>query len=356
MERTFHRMGTSIPLGALLLSPDRVTAAAKSLKTLTVSAPPPRAYVLQSPKGGKGRFRLWGPVFKTVFCISHSLGAKRMKRVLSAALAALASMVVAVPAAAATFTINPANSQIQLDANFNGSLFGLQAPGSNVTSYVGTIEASVGAGPTPVITLDAGSVAVGLTNPNAPGGEFLPLEGGGPVDPENDMDGLGGGDFIFADGSIDPLGVGDGVFSVGTDNYGLNSGSIFVAGRNIALTTGGSGTANDAIADLGVNLTLIDGWTAIDLGGLGPFLGLEDRIELALAGAGGANMAGDLTFTQVGSVQTITIPTNFTFLGPGFDLFISGQIEASRVPEPTSALLLASFATCAGAVARRRRK
>ncbi len=293
-----------------------------------------------------------------------------MRNLFYAALAAMATFVVAAPANAATYTVDSALSKITLNEVTAGGItfFGQSGisdsnfPGMRAF-YQGTVEATVsGDFANPTIIFGGGSFIDALLNINAPGGEYLPAQGGSVPGLSNDPN-LGGGDFIFADGSVDPNGEGDGLFSVGEDNYGLsnyaspNNGPIKSSIRNFVVDFTGGGIANDATDD-GLALNIVDGWYAIDLAGRGGenFIS-EEQIELSALQFGIPNI-GDVGYSLVGHLETITIPVDIGYQVEGaINITAKGTIVAMRtMPEPTSGLFLASLATGAGAVVRRRRK
>ena len=80
-------------------------------------------------------------------------------------------------------------------------------------------------------------------------------------------------------------------------------------------------------------MQIIDGWYATNLGGLGPFLGLNDLIELTALQDLGPSSAGDLGHSVVGTTETIAIPYNVTFdvaeVGIA-EATLSGQIVGTR--------------------------
>lgn len=281
-------------------------------------------------------------------------------RFLSAALAAMATVVVATPTHAATYIVDNTISSLTFsNINFEGIPFGPQSgPGDATASYSGSFDATVSGGPTnPTITFGGGIIDAD-ENPNA-GLGYLPAEGGGV--PAESSSPLAGGDFVFADGSPDPSGVGDGVFSVGEDNYGVVGSlfigsSIYAAIRNFAITFTGGGTANDLITDAHA-LSVIDGWYAIDLGlPLAGVVGAEETLEIWAAQALGATTAGDIGYSLVGTTETITIPYEATFVAVGvFGATLSGEIVGTRtVPEPAGSLFLALAAGAWGVVRRLR--
>ncbi|MFV2069953.1 MAG: hypothetical protein ACC645_23550, partial [Pirellulales bacterium] len=149
--------------------------------------------------------------------------------------ATLSVALVTSPASAATYVVDPTSSSVTLAFIFGSTPLTPQVPGADITSFGGTIEATVPLGGG-LLTLDStlgfgDSDIIGLANPVAP---FLPSIGGGPL--------LPGDDGIFADGSVDPLGNGDGLFSVGVENYGLALSTFaFAAIRDLHLTVEGSG-------------------------------------------------------------------------------------------------------------------
>ncbi len=250
-----------------------------------------------------------------------------MRLLLSAAVAALTTLVVASPATAAEYTLIPSQSSITVGFNVplgGGAFLDLTPqvfgpPASNITTYSGSLFATV-AGSS--ITFDGGSVF--------------------------DADLGNGTPYAFP---ANPNGE--------EDNYGLQliapgAGAAF---RDMIFTATGAGTIGDA-DNSGWGVVLTDGTLATDFAALGG----PGFAENDLTGLGGSAASGVIGYSLVAGVETITLPVDFTFFDAGTATTQSyfGEIVAQRtigvIPEPTSGLFLASLAMGAGAVVRRRRK
>jgi len=256
--------------------------------------------------------------------------------------ALMAVALLAQPAQAATFVIDETLSSVTLEATTIGlislDLFGQDSdplggndpdPASRTSFLEGTIEATASSS---LITLGAGLSVIDVReNANAISfGGFLPAEGGAVA---------AGEDEIFADGTVDTSDnpIGDGQYTVGEDNFGFMVTALGVTGiaalRNIVFTAEGSGVPGAAIGGAtGIGFQISEGWTAFEAGFLAApsevsAITTDDDAEL--------NVAGDLGYSLVGSIETITIPINITISdldedGDGFELFVTGQIVASR--------------------------
>jgi len=200
-------------------------------------------------------------------------------------------------------------------------------PASRTSFLEGTIEATASSS---LITLGAGLSVIDVKeNANAISfGGFLPSEGGAVAMGE---------DEIFADGTVDPLENGDGLYTVGEDNFGFMAFSLGQTGiaalRNFVFTAEGMGVPGAAMGGAtGIGFQVSDGWTAFEAGVLAA---PAEVSAITTADPAEFNAGGDLGYSLVGSLETITIPIDITIMdvdedGDGFTLNITGQIVASR--------------------------
>ncbi len=243
---------------------------------------------------------------------------------------------------AATYVIDEALSSMTLSANALSGAVTLLGQDSNPfaspdaddsgsrTSFLeGTIEATASAS---LITLDTALSVIDVKeNANAISfGGFLPaeLQGTGTI--------AAGEDEIFADGTVDVSGndIGDSDYTAGEDNFGFMAfqfGQTGIAAlRNFVFTAEGSGVPGAAAGGAaGIGFTVSDGWTAFEAG----LLAAPSEVSSITTGEPAAfNAAGDLTYSLVGSLETITIPIDIEIVDPDgdFNLAITGLIVASR--------------------------
>ncbi len=241
------------------------------------------------------------------------------------------------PASAAVYTIDSSLSSITVTAlvDVGGGPVPLDPQGGNpaamTTALEGTIVATV-ASPT-LISLDAGLSDIdAMLNPLA---EFLPTEGTSVTLTNDDI----------------PLGSPDGLFTAGEDNIGVELdmgffGMAYGAIRNMVLTAEGSGDPSAPGSAVGIGFNVTDGYFAFDAGALGD--GESDMINVGDPAT--FNSSGDLVYSLVGAVETITIPIG-VLLG---DAAVAGTIVASRViPEPAT-LALFGMGLCSTLLMRRR--
>jgi len=227
--------------------------------------------------------------------------------------------------------------------------FEAQTPGSDVSIVSGTFNANVTGPMGSETVLLLGSDSIDLADL---GVEGLPAIGAVATIDNIDADGS-------TDGDPPTDGVnGDGLFTVGETNVLLrnDAANATAAFRNVLLTLGGSGTVGSAATE--VEFAVLNGWIAANTSIAG-----ADAIEASLVGTADGTDAGivaGLGYSLVGNVETITIPIQVTFgdiATDGFQLAVTGTIVGVRtIPEPTSGLVLASLATGAFSVVRRRRK
>jgi len=283
---------------------------------------------------------------------------------------------IATPASATPFVIDETASSLTWGGAIVLAFFQLeeQSPGSSESALSGSFDA--------VITGPMGGETVMFVGSNAIELADLGVEGTpafGPSASGDDLD----IDDVDADGSFDDFdndddpdvlpdnptdGIeGDGLFTVGRTNVLLQNGpaNADIAFRNLVLTLGGTGVA-DGSAATAVEIGILEGWLAANTTVAG-----ANNVEIFLGTDGettpnSEEITGSIAFTSVpvpgGFLETITVPIELSFgdiTEDPVELSIVGQVVASRIvnviPEPTSALFLASLAG-AGAVVRRRRK
>ncbi len=212
----------------------------------------------------------------------------------------------AASAKADIFTINPALSSLTLSGSTNGSPFLQQGPGSLVTSYFGTIDASFNASS---ITFNSATATANNS------GNWQPGPGGVPGSaPAN-------------------YGVMATVFPFTALGAGRNLQFSLTSPNPITLT----GTAFDASQ---INLTVLSGLFDYLVAGV-------TNGTLNEAGLTGPNAATGGMFTITGGIATLTIPILFTqtvtVINPNDTTFtFAGTLVATAaVPEgSTSSLLL----------------
>jgi len=262
------------------------------------------------------------------------------------AIALAAAALLAQRAPAATYTIDEILSSMTLSVEAVAGvatvpLFGQdsdptadpQGPDDSAsrTSFLeGTIEATASSS---LITLTTGMSVIDVKeNANAIAfGGFLPAEGGIVEAGEDD---------IFADGTVDTSGdeIGDGEYTVGEDNFGFMATFFGVTGiaalRNFVFAAEGSGVPGAAMGGAtGIGFQVSDGWAAFEFGSLAA---PAEVSSITTGDPAVLNASGDLGYSLVGSLETITIPIDITIsdLDPmtmnGFNLVITGTIVASR--------------------------
>ncbi len=243
-----------------------------------------------------------------------------------AALAAVAALSCASLASAATFIVDSNLSSLTLGANLSGTevLFP-QSPGSLTTALGGTLDIDFTPGSS-VQFLGGGTATFALQ----------------PIDPQPGINGVPGTAPGNYGGSVNAFG-------------GLASGPA--AGRDL-IAEGSSGVipvAGVAFDASQVTLGLTQGFLDFDLVVLGnPTVGRAD-----ISGNSAANQAIAGTATQVGLLQTITIPVN---VGIPIDLngiIITGTLDGIIVatfvvPEPSSLVMLSISLVGLVAIGRRR--
>ncbi len=228
-----------------------------------------------------------------------------------AALAMVAIVGYASVASAATFTIDSGLSSLTLGASLSGSpvLFP-QSPGSLTDALGGTLDINFTPG-TSVEFLGGGTVTFALQ----------------PVDPSPGINGVAGTAPGNYGGSVNALG-------------GLETGPA--AGRDLLaeLTSGVVPVAGIAFDATQLTLGLVQGFLDYNLSGLAPAVGRSD-----ISGNSALNGAPGGTATQVGLLQTITIPVSLLIPIPvssfTIDGSLTGTIVATRlVPEPGTVAML----------------
>ena len=221
------------------------------------------------------------------------------------------------------FAADPAASRITVSGSYEGSSFSAQMPGSDTTSYTGTIRGDLTGNS---LLLEWNNVeSVYQPQPQRPGraetGEetqraaygltFVPAAGGAGSAALPSL-------WLMFGNPYQPLDVGDGTFVAGDAGFFIGSGEI--------------------------HLLKVDSGT---------------RDQFGLHGFGAPNVATlPGTLTMAGNLQTLTIPLSSTFstskgTGPMLTLTLEGQIVATRlVPEPAGAAAVVAW--CGWLLARRR--
>ncbi len=205
-------------------------------------------------------------------------------------------------AATVSYTINPDLSFLTMTGDVIGTAITPQAAGADIAYYQGTITGDLTAG---VLTFSGGSVIDALPNPAGP----------------------------FQLNTLP-----------GEDNYGVLSGAIPVAFRNILMDIT-TGTVQHGVAPAGMDLPV------------------NFTINSPLASGDDDDTTPNTTallasLSTAGNVETLTIPIlRNSGEGGALHIVLDGQLVASRVvPEPSSVALLGLGSVVSLGLAWRRRR
>ena len=253
-----------------------------------------------------------------------------MKSVSVIVLAMVPLLAVASAAQAGTlvsFTLDPGQSSISVEGDYEGIPFGEQGAGSMTTSYSGTVDVDLDnlGSPTAITFLSAAADA-------AVSGNWMPeAEGGTPGSPNS-----------------------------GPADYGLYidlgaAGEVWGALRDLLLDGAGgplaiSGGAFPSTQTLTVTTGFFDYNVDSPLG--------DEAARDDLAGAFVSNAAADGALSIVGSDATLTMPVDVTIAADTATVRLYGTLVGMAVvPEPsTLVMLLVGGATVLAFIAGRRRK
>jgi hypothetical protein len=209
-------------------------------------------------------------------------------------------------ARADTFTIDPLQSSLTFSGNYSGNTFSPQSPNSFTTTYSGTIDATIGSSS---IKFNSAAAAA------ADSGIYQPAAGGSAGSAPGDY----GGMFNLAGNTTVVFSIRNYVFSLSSATLALIGGNFDASGLAFTVT---SGNSDFNVSSGGSGSTSFNGQTA-------------------------TNGSGTGTFSNVGGVETLTIPIDVTITyttlasnDTTYTLMGSIVATAAAIPEPSTWALL----------------
>ncbi|MCC9600290.1 hypothetical protein LOC67_06930 [Stieleria sp. JC731] len=270
-----------------------------------------------------------------------------MKLCLTMVLSAVIATVLPSQLQAAIYTIDSSSSSNTFGFDFGASTLTETSAGSSVTTLSGILDATVTLGGGAIVFSESGgSGTSNIIFDAGTASQYFPNPGGSLAQ---------GFDDILSNGDYDPNGNGDGQFTAGTTNASLTFNNLaYLSISNHVMTFAGSGVTGGL--NSGITADVV-GYTSIDSAAIG-----IDNAERRIIDDGLAmTNFGNIGYSLVGDVETLTIPYDITIDGGGGNFFYhTGTVVASRtitaIPEPASGAFLACLVAGTCVSVRRRRK